>query len=516
LGGNRGNRACAGSCSCCAAVVFWALASCALAEGSAAWYFLPTGSQARDELAQLEPDFDRKGWREVTFPHAFDKIQPADNVFGWYVCVLRVPKALAGHDLVLDLGTIDDADGAYVNGELVGRTGSFADKLQSAWNQDRRYRVPAGTVRPGADNVIAVQVKDFAGNGGLLGQPHVQALLKVAGGTWRFQTGKGTDAWAAPDFDDSKWAEVPVPDLHFKKRVAALKGYSWYRLRFTATEALRHNPVVLDLGPVYDACEIHLNGRRIGAAGRMPPKFIPATAARARVLVPKGSLRADNLLAVRVYHELSPVPKGVDPLPAYRLTRTQGGAGLPGYPAFDFSTPADLVSARRRGTRAMLEYADLCLASGDLAAAGAVADDVARGKPSGRDGEFCLDLQMQLACLRGEPAIARSLLGTFVLRHPMASPRLSTVYLLHEALRGQHRLDTTVAYLGADSQTKGDWQASTTVSTSKARARSPRGSASTVPPAPWSPASSLTAYPRPAIRDSGLRERERKRRGTTW
>ena len=82
-------------------------------------------------------------WHEVEFPHGdFMRIMPERDVFGWYVHAFDIPKWLSGLDVVMDLGVIDDADETFVNGTFVGSTGRVPGG--SAWQKDRRYRVPAG------------------------------------------------------------------------------------------------------------------------------------------------------------------------------------------------------------------------------------------------------------------------------------------------------------------------------------------------------------------------------------
>jgi len=111
-------------------VCFVVCFSCPARTADLEWDFLPTGTDPRADLAKVTAKFDRSDWAEVSFPHAFDKVQPKDNVYGWYVCVLNVPATLTKHDLVLDLGVIDDADVTYFNGKKVGATGSLTDKNQ--------------------------------------------------------------------------------------------------------------------------------------------------------------------------------------------------------------------------------------------------------------------------------------------------------------------------------------------------------------------------------------------------
>ena len=95
-------------------------------------------------------------WRAATFPHQDSvKLMPQKNSFGWYTHVFDLPGDFLGFDLLLDLGVIDDADETFLNGTLIGKTGSVPGG--SAWNRDRLYRVPTGLIAE-KHNVLAAHV----------------------------------------------------------------------------------------------------------------------------------------------------------------------------------------------------------------------------------------------------------------------------------------------------------------------------------------------------------------------
>ena len=64
----------------------------------------------------------------------------------------KLPASIAGKELVMNLGIINDVDQAYVNGKLVGSTGCDTENY---WANMRRYTIPAGVTHAG-DNVVAV------------------------------------------------------------------------------------------------------------------------------------------------------------------------------------------------------------------------------------------------------------------------------------------------------------------------------------------------------------------------
>ena len=146
-----------------------------------------------------------EGWRYVPAPadwsRAADDLGQYDG-FAWYRAFVHVPEAWKGRDLALDLGGIDDCDETFVNGTKVGATGSLPPKTQVAWQAKRGYRVPAGAVRFGGWNLVAVRVFDNGGGGGITNGP--LGLTCEAGGIdlagqWQFRTG-----------DDPAWARWPA------------------------------------------------------------------------------------------------------------------------------------------------------------------------------------------------------------------------------------------------------------------------------------------------------------------
>ncbi len=84
----------------------------------------------------------------------------------WYRLHFTAPAAWDGQDLELLLGSVDDQDMTHVNGALVGQVGDEVERSVLVW---RRYTVPAGLLRPGEDNVLALRVVDGGGPGGIMG-----------------------------------------------------------------------------------------------------------------------------------------------------------------------------------------------------------------------------------------------------------------------------------------------------------------------------------------------------------
>ncbi len=105
------------------------------------------------------PDFDDSSWKTITLPKEWSDMG-LGNYDGamWYRHEIDIPSDMAGKDLLLSLGQVDDIDYTYFNGEMVGKIFEFG--------RDRNYIIPARLVKKGR-NVIAVRVVDNVGGGGI-------------------------------------------------------------------------------------------------------------------------------------------------------------------------------------------------------------------------------------------------------------------------------------------------------------------------------------------------------------
>ena len=110
-------------------------------------------------------DFNDDTWPKMKLPGQFERVLGEFDGAVWFRKSVEVTSVMAGKDLILSLGPIDDMDRAYFNGELVGatETGGF-------WQVKRDYIIPGKLVKDGK-NTIAVRVLDTQGGGGINGAP---------------------------------------------------------------------------------------------------------------------------------------------------------------------------------------------------------------------------------------------------------------------------------------------------------------------------------------------------------
>ncbi len=108
-------------------------------------------------------DYNDTKWHSMKVPglwEGFNEVRAFDGIV-WFRKTIKITPAMAGKELVISLGPIDDGDETYFNGELIGRNNNY--------QADRVYTVPADKVKAGKA-VIAIRVTDNQGGGGLYGE----------------------------------------------------------------------------------------------------------------------------------------------------------------------------------------------------------------------------------------------------------------------------------------------------------------------------------------------------------
>jgi sialate O-acetylesterase len=134
-------------------------------------------------------EFDDKEWPVMNVPATYETVIGEFDGAVWFRKVTEIPENMAGKDLVLSLGPIDDMDATYFNGQNVGST-----ELSGFWQAERIYDIPGSLVKAGR-NVIAVRVLDTQGGGGIYGKPEKvnislksdPKLLIPLNGEWKYQ-----------------------------------------------------------------------------------------------------------------------------------------------------------------------------------------------------------------------------------------------------------------------------------------------------------------------------------------
>ena|SRR5690554_5064939 len=137
------------------------------------------------EVPWARPSFDDSQWPVFTVPNSWAGSELAKvNGAVWFRKAFTVPVEISGGEGLLRLGAIIDADEAYLNGVLVGKT---AYKYPP-----RKYPVPKGVLRPGK-NILAVRVISNRDTGGFVqGKRYALEVGEHTidlSGPWRYKTG---------------------------------------------------------------------------------------------------------------------------------------------------------------------------------------------------------------------------------------------------------------------------------------------------------------------------------------
>ena len=140
-----------------------------------------------DNPAWSQAGFNDNDWQVLSLEKDWT-LQGIQNPYGyaWYRIHLVIPSSLkqgSTDRIVLDLGPIDDADETFLNGTLVGKTGSNpgdAAGFVGEWQTPRRYLVEPKLVRWDKDNVIAVRVYNGGDPGGFYARPVCLAKPELA------------------------------------------------------------------------------------------------------------------------------------------------------------------------------------------------------------------------------------------------------------------------------------------------------------------------------------------------
>lgn len=191
-----------------------------------------------DDPGFAAAELDDAAWETIAVPSTWERSgHPEVDGFAWYRTRFALPvpspersAGVTNFAAALELGRIDDSDETFVNGTKVGQTGTFPPDYRGDWQAFRRYAVPDGVLRWGADNTIAIRVYDGGGPGGFWSVRHdpppswwvaegAPRWWTVALINWRDETREMTVPFEALGIRASRcsvydvWTDLPLPDI---------------------------------------------------------------------------------------------------------------------------------------------------------------------------------------------------------------------------------------------------------------------------------------------------------------
>ncbi|MBC7417604.1 MAG: 9-O-acetylesterase [Pedobacter sp.] len=192
------------------------------------------------EAIWTKANFDDSGWKTIKTPGLWvaEDLKNFDGVV-WTRKEMDLPAGLAGKEVTVDLGTIDDDDVTYFNGVKIGETVGVANV--------RKYIVPANLVKAGK-NTITVRIFDTGGGGGFYGDSSLMKLNIKGGdaiplaGEWKYKIGLDLAKLSPKPSSDNNPNQVTVlynamiyPFLNY-----TIKGALWYQGESNADRAKQY------------------------------------------------------------------------------------------------------------------------------------------------------------------------------------------------------------------------------------------------------------------------------------
>lgn len=227
-----------------------------------------------DDEKWSEPKFDDSDWETIKVPSSWENEGfHGYNGYAWYRKQFKLSSSLAGKSIYLHLGYVDDVDATYINGHLVGFSGSFPPQYETAYNAYRKYYVPDQYLNFDGENILSVRVYDSQQEGGIMSgniglysagdKPVSDINLE---GEWKFSIKDNPD-WKNISFDDKDWANIIVPGNWENQGYRDYDGVAWYRKTFKVDEKFSNEKLVMLVGKIDDFDQVFLNDIMIGSTG---------------------------------------------------------------------------------------------------------------------------------------------------------------------------------------------------------------------------------------------------------
>lgn len=268
-----------------------------------------------DSMRWAKPEYDDSRWETIRVPSAWeDQGFYGYDGYAWYRTSFSYTKEMRNKDLYLNLGYIDDVDQVYINGKLIGFSGTFPPQFSTAFEARRKYPIPEEYLNVKEKNTIAVRVYNHQMAGGILSGDigisagNVKPDFSIMG-LWSFKTGDNK-TWKTNDVKDKLWKKIVVPGNWENQGYIDYDGFAWYRKHFSLPEDLANQKLVLVVGKTNNVEEVYINNVLVGSSGKMPENAASAKAEEESgkkcysFVVPDNLIKPnkENIIAIRVFN----------------------------------------------------------------------------------------------------------------------------------------------------------------------------------------------------------------------
>lgn len=270
-----------------------------------------------DQLQWASRNYDDTNWEEISVPGPWENqgFHGYDG-YAWYRKNFRISSSYKGTNLYISLGYIDDVDEVYVNGHIVGFSGSFPPSYKTSFRSYRMYHIPEEQLNFEGNNLIAVRVYDGQIEGGII-DGEVGIFINrndfsfdiSLRGIWQFHLGDEMK-WRNKNYDDAAWQKIMAPSKWEHQGFLGYDGWAWYRKTFYLPNKLNEDDFYLILGKIDDYDQVFVNGKLIGNTGitidgKVSMDDVSWQKIRAYFL-PREILQAGqyNTIAIRIYDKI--------------------------------------------------------------------------------------------------------------------------------------------------------------------------------------------------------------------
>lgn len=228
--------------------------------------------QIGDKPTWAHTNYDDSNWENIYAPSPWeDEGFNGYDGFAWYRKKFDGKSLTKEESYSLNLGYIDDCDEVFLNGTLIGLSGSMPPKFKTAYNSERIYNLPNELINYTGDNTLAIRVFDVTLGGGIVDgklgihrTPKSRMIVDLQG-LWYFQLSR--DGESVKTNDTKGWEKIMVPSPWEHQGFPRYDGFAWYKRSFTIDDKYINSDenLVLVLGKIDDFDKTYLNGKLIGS-----------------------------------------------------------------------------------------------------------------------------------------------------------------------------------------------------------------------------------------------------------
>jgi sialate O-acetylesterase len=224
-----------------------------------------------DKSTWANTKYDDSAWENIKAPSTWeDEGFNGYDGFAWYRKKFDGQRLSKEENYYLNLGYIDDCDEVFLNGVLIGLSGSMPPKFKTAYNSERIYALPNEVINYSGENTLAIRVFDVTqaggivdGNLGIHRAPKSRMIVDLHG-LWDFHISR--DGESIQDSSSKDWGKIMVPSPWEHQGFPRYDGFAWYKRSFTIDDKYINDDedLVLLLGKIDDFDKTYLNGKLIG------------------------------------------------------------------------------------------------------------------------------------------------------------------------------------------------------------------------------------------------------------